>query len=266
MNNYETSLILFTVFAQLSIGLVAVSAIRQMAGPDTQPEKIRTEWLVAGGVLLAGMIASTFHLGVPQGAPRALTHLASAWLSREALSVGVFLGLILLGVVVMRKKTSYGLIVFTALVGILGVYSMGMTYSPPSFPAINNVLPFVFFLITTVLLGASVGERFTPLSKKPLVDGILTVGLVVGLVVYLIVPCVWLSGGEVMRQTGLSWIASPLYWARIVVGLALPLSVIWMTKRNPGWLWLPVLAGELMGRAVFFANTVHTATNMGGVY
>ena len=87
-----------------------------------------------------------------------------------------------------------------------------------------------------------------------------------GLVVYLVVPCVWLSGGEVVRQTGLSWIASPLYWGRIAVGLVLPLAVIAATKTVSGGLWVPILAGELMGRAVFFANTVHTATNMGGLY
>jgi DMSO reductase anchor subunit len=143
---------------------------------------------------------------------------------------------------------------------------MGMTYSPPSFPAINNVLPFVFFIVTAALLGSSVGLSFAPASKKPLVSSIFTISLIVGLVVYLIVPCIWLSGGEVMRQTGQSWIASPLYWARIIVGLALPLAVIWTTKKSPGWLWVLVLAGELMGRAVFFASTVHTATNIGGIY
>jgi len=266
MNNYETSLILFTVFAQLSIGLVAVSAIRQMAGPDTQPEKIRTEWLVAGGVLLAGMIASTFHLGVPQGAPRALVHLASSWLSREALTVGLFLALVVLGLVIMREKAIRGLVVVTAIVGLLAIYSMGMTYAPPSFPAINNVLPFVFYLITAVLLGASVGVMFAQESKKPLVGSILTVGLIVGLVVYLVVPCIWLSGGAVMKQTGISWIGAPLFWGRIVVGLALPLAIMGTMKKVPNWLWVLILAGELMGRAVFFANTVHTATNMGGVY
>lgn len=266
MNTYETPLILFTVFSQLSIGMVAVSAVRQLYEPDSQPGKIRMEWMVAGGALLAGMIASIFHLGHPAGMIRTLSNLGSAWLSREALFAGVFLGLIVVGMVLMREKTSRGLIAFTALVGLLAVFSMGMTYSPPSFPAINNVLPFVFFLITAALLGASVGELFTPVSKKPLVNGILTVSLIVGLVVYLIVPCIWLSGGEIMRQTGQSWIASPLYWARIIIGLALPLAVIWTTKKSPGWLWVLVLAGELMGRAVFFANTLHTATNIGGVY
>jgi DMSO reductase anchor subunit len=266
MNSYETPLVLFTVFSQLSVGIIALSAVRSFAGPEPPPEKIRFEWFLAGGALLAGMIASVFHLGHPAGMVRALSHLGSAWLSREALSVGVFLALIAVGVLLMREKTNRGLIAFTAFVGLLAIFSMGMTYSPPSYPAINNVLPFVFFLITAALLGSSVGLSFAPASKKPLISSILVVSLIIGLVVYLIVPCIWLSGGEVMRQTGQSWIASPLYWARILVGLAIPLAIIWTTKKSPGWLWLIILAGELMGRAVFFANTLHSATNMGGVY
>lgn len=274
MENYETTLILFTVLSQLSIGMVAVSAVRQMVGPnskpdsesDPEPEKVRTEWLVAGAVLLVGMIASVFHLGHPGGMVRALSNLGSAWLSREALSVGLFLILVVVGIVLMKQKTNRGLIVLTALVGLLAVYSMGMTYAPPSFPAINNVLPFVFYLITAALLGSSVGMLFAAESKKLLVGRILTVSLIVALVVYLVVPCIWLSGGAIMKQTGLSWIASPLYWGRIIVGLALPLAVIWTTKKSSNWLWVPILAGELMGRAVFFAGTVHTATNIGGVY
>lgn len=268
MSSYETPLVLFTVLSQLSVGMVAVTAVRSFAGdgPQAQPKKIRSEWLVAGGVLVVGMIASVFHLGHPTGMARAIVHLGSAWLSREALTTGIFLGLVALGVVLMRDKTNRGLIVVTALVGLLALFSMGMTYSPPSFPAINNVLPFVFFLLTAALLGSSVGVLFAPESKEPLVTRILTVSLIVGLVVYLIVPCIWLSGGEIMRQTGQSWMASPLYWGRIIVGLALPLAVIGAMKKAPGWLWVVILAGELMGRAVFFANTVHTAANMGGVY
>jgi DMSO reductase anchor subunit len=265
MNNYETSLILFTVLSQFSIGMVAVCAARQMAGPDPQSEKVGTQWLVAGGALLVGLIAAVMHLGHPGGMVRTLSNLGSSWLSREALSVGLFL--VLLAVVtVMRGKAGRGLIVFTAFVGLLAIYSMGMTYAPPSFPAVNNVLPFVFYLTTATLLGSSVGGLFAPESKKPLVSSILTVSLIVGLVIYLVVPCIWLSGGEIMKQTGQAWIASPLYWGRIIVGLALPLAVIWKTKKTSDWLWVLILAGELMGRAVFFAGTVHTAANIGGVY
>jgi DMSO reductase anchor subunit len=266
MSSYETPLIVFTVLSQLSIGLVAVSAVWQLAGPEPQPREVQTEWLVAGGVLLAAMIASLFHLGHPALMYRALAHLGSAWLSREALSVGVLLALILAGLVLMRQKISRALIAVTALVGLFAITCMGGTYSPPSFPAINNVLPLVFFLITAVLLGTSVGVLFTPESQKPLMTSILTVGLIVALVVYLIVPWIWLSGGEVMQQTGHLWLASPLYWGRIIVGLALPLGVIWMTRKVPVWLWAVILAGELLGRAVFFANTVHTATHIGFLY
>lgn len=266
MSDYETPLILFTVLSQLSIGLVAMSAVRQMAGTNVEANGVRTEWSVAGGVLLIGMIASVFHLGHPGGMVRALTNLGTAWLSREALSTGMFLILLVIGVMSMREKGNKGLSIITALCGLLVLYSMGMTYSPPSFPALNNVLPFVFFCITAMLLGASVGVLFASDAAKPMIGRILGTSLVVGLVVYLIVPCIWLSGGEVMKQTGEQWLASSLYWGRVVIGLALPLAIIWIMKKVPNWLWVAILVGELFGRAVFFANTVHTATNMGGLY
>lgn len=266
MNSYETPLIFFTVLSQMSIGMIAVSAVWLVAGPAPPTEKVRKEWLAAGVAVLVAMIASTFHLGHPEDMARALTHLATAWLSREALSVGVFLGLVALGVVLMRKKTRSGLVALTTIVGLVAVFSMGMTYSPPSFPALNNVLPLVFFLITAAVLGSSVGALFTPADKQPLLRSILTVSLIVGLVVYLIVPGIWLSGGAVMQETGRSWLAAPLYWAHIIVGLAIPLAVVWRTKRIPSWLWLLPLAGELMGRAVFFANTMHMAAHLGGLY
>ena len=266
MNTYETPLILFTVLSQLSIGIVAVSTLRQLAGPDIEPDKIRTEWMVASGALLVGMIASIFHLGHPGGMVQAINNLGTAWLSREALSTGIFLALLVAGVMLMREKTNPGLIIVTALVGLLVIFSMGMTYSPPSFPAMNNVLPFVFFFITAMLLGAGVGILFASDASRRMVSHILIVSLIVGLIVYLIVPCIWLSGGEVMRQTGVQWLASPLYWGRIVIGLVLPLAIIWALKKTQAWLWVIILVGELLGRAEFFASTVHTATNMGGMY
>lgn len=267
MNSYETPLILFTVLSQLSIGMVGISFIRQLAaGPDTAPDKVRTEWIIAGTALIIGMIASVFHLGHPGGMVRAISNLGSAWLSREALSTGIFLALVGAGVFLMRDKINRILVFVTAIAGLLAIFSMGMTYSPPSFPALNNVLPFVFFMITAILLGTSVGILFATEKTRPLIRTMFRFSAVLGLVIYLIVPCVWLSGGEVMRQTGVQWLASPLYWARILIGLAAPLAVIAVMKRMPNWLWAVVLAGELLGRAVFFAGTIHTASHMGGIY
>ena len=265
MNHYEMPLVLFTVFSQSAIGLVAVSTFRQIAGP-TNSRRVRAEWLTAGAVLMAGLIASVFHLGHPSGMFRALDHLGTAWLSREALTTGIFLALLAAGVVFMGKKSNPALSVVTALAGLLVIFTMGMTYSPSSFPAVNNVLPFVFFCLTALLLGSSAGQLFTPEASLPMMGRVLTTTLIVALVIYLIVPCIWLSGGEVMRQTAWHWLASPLYWGRIIVGFVLPLALIAVMKKPGAWLWVPILAGELLGRAVFFAGTVHTAVNMGGLY
>ncbi|HCY85262.1 MAG TPA: molybdopterin-containing oxidoreductase membrane anchor subunit [Desulfobacteraceae bacterium] len=266
MNHYEMPLVLFTVLCQSAIGLVAVNAFRQVSGPDMEPRRIRLEWLAAGLVLITGLIASVFHLGHPSGMVRALNNLGTAWLSREALTVGIFLALLAAGLLLMREKSNPVLAVTTAAAGLLVILSMGMTYSPPSFPAINNVLPFVFFCLTALLLGSSAGQLFANENSRPMMTRILTATLIVALVIYLIVPCIWLSGGEIMKLTAEQWLASPLYWGRIIIGLALPLVLIKALGKTPAWLWGLLLAGELMGRALFFAGTVHTAVNMGGVY
>lgn len=266
MNSFEMPLVLFTVLSQSAIGLVTLSAFRQVAGPDMEPRRIRMEWLAAGIVLIAGLIASVFHLGHPSGMFRALTNLGTAWLSREALTTGIFLALLAAGLIFIRDKTRPLLSVVTAAAGLLVIVTMGMTYSPVSFPAINNALPFVFFCLTALLLGSSAGQMFASEASRPLLTRILTVSLIVALVIYLLVPCVWLSGGTVMQQTAQLWLSSPLYWARIVIGLALPLVLVKLLRKPPIWLWVLILAGELLGRAVFFAETVHTAVNMGGIY
>lgn len=266
MSSYETPLIVFTVLSQFAVGLVVISAVLRFAGPNPEPDRIRMEWSVAGGILLAAMIASTFHLGHPEHMYRAIYHLGTAWLSREALSTGVFFALVAAGLWFMRQKTNRYLVALTAAVGIAAIFCMGGTYSPPSFPALNNVLPFVFFCITAAVLGSSMGVLFASESRKPLVTKILIVSLIVGLVVYLVVPSIWLSGGEIMKETAVSWMRSPLYWGRIIVGLALPLGIIAFMKKTPNWLWVLILAGEFLGRAVFFANTVHTASHIGGLY
>lgn len=267
MSTYELPLVLFTVLGQLSIGLVCIAALCRAAAPAGVPQSLFREWSVAGVVLGAGIVASIFHLGHPGGMIRTLANLETAWLSREALTLGIFVALLVIGLVMMRQdKESRALVAATCVAGLAVIFSMGMTYSPPSFPAVNNILPFVFFMITAALLGSGAAAAFAPEHARPLVLRILDTSLIIGLVIYLAVPCIWLSGGEIMKQTGQLWLSSPLFWGRIGIGLALPLVVLWTMKKVPVWLWGLILAGELMGRALFFAGTVHTATNMGGLY
>ncbi|WP_027367907.1 dimethyl sulfoxide reductase anchor subunit family protein [Desulfocurvibacter africanus] len=265
MSSLEIPLVLFTVLAQAAVGTVLVSGLRQHAAPGLAGD-VRREWFTASGILLLGLAASLFHLGHPLGALGAIKHLSRAWLSREVLGTGLFLALAVAGALTAREKIGKVLVLTASLVGLLAVFAMGMTYAPPSYPALNNALPLVFFLLTALLLGSGVAALFSPESRQPMLCSILGVSLIIALVVYLVVPCVWLSGSTVMAATGKAWMSSPLYWGRIVVGLVLPLVVLWKARRVPAWLLAPLLAGELMGRMIFFAATVHTATSIGGLY
>lgn len=261
----ELSLVVFTVLAQASVGIVAMSLLRSKVagGPDGGVKK---EWGLATILLAVGLLASLTHLGHPTGAPMALKHLGVAWLSREVLATGALLALVAIGALTMRDTLNTGLAWLATLVGLAALLAMGMTYSPPAYPAVNNALPFVFFTLTAVILGSAFASMLVTQQQERLLARVLSSALLVALVVYLVVPCVWLSGSTVMAMTGKAWIASPVYWARIVVGLALPLAVVWKRGDVPTWVPILLVLGELAGRAVFFGQTLHTAVNIGGIY
>jgi DMSO reductase anchor subunit len=265
MSNIEMPLVLFSVLSQTAIGLVVINSCRQWA-VDGPAETERRQWGIVLAFLITGMTASFFHLGHPLQAYTALKHLSKAWLSWELLGISVFLCLTLFGFFMGKGRNGKLVTFLAALTGILTLLFMGMTYAPPGYPALNNVLPLVFFLITAMLLGTGFSAWFAPPAVKPWLTRILTVTLIVSLIVYLIVPCIWLSGGTVMAQTGWAWLASPLYWGRVAIGLVVPLILLWRIKDIPLWLPVVILIGELMGRTAFFKDTVHAAANIGGLY
>ncbi len=261
MQSMELPLVLFTVLSQAAVGMVLMSAVRGVAGHGSG--SARNEWMLVAGLMGLGIAASLFHLGHPLEAYRALAHLEKAWLSREVLAAGAFLALAAGAAAVGGGR---GALLWGAVAaGLATVLASGMTYAPPAFPALNNALPTVFFLISAVVLGAGFASWFAGPGSQELLARICATALVTGLVVRLAVPCVWLSGGEVMRLSGLAWLGSPLYWASIAV-LAACLGVLWKNRTIPVWLPILALLGELAGRAAFFAETVHTAVNIGNLY
>jgi len=258
MQSMELPLVVFTVLSQAAIGLTLLQAVRTASGEAAADA--RSPWRLAAGLMAAALAGSLFHLGHPLDAPAALKHLGTAWLSREVLFAGLFVCATIYAALVRGG----GAVVWAASALGLGVIlSAGMTYAPPALPALNNALPAVFFLLSAVILGSGFGSWFE--GARPLLARIFTTSLVVALVLYLVIPCVWLSGGTVMRMSGQAWLASGFYWAHIGI-LAGSLAVIWRTKSIPAWLPVLALLGELAGRAGFFADTVHTAVNMGGMY
>jgi DMSO reductase anchor subunit len=264
MQSMETPLVLFTVFSQAAIGLTLMRVVRTTADGAGEGDA-RREWGLIAGLMILGMLGSLFHLGHPLYAPTALKHLATAWLSREVLFAGMFTGVTVLAVLAAGRAGKPVLAWLGALLGLGVIVSAGMTYAPPALPALNNALPFTFFLISAVILGAGFGSWFAGERFAPLMARIFTTAVVVGLVMNLVAPCVWLSGGTVMRMTGQAWLGSGFYWAHVLV-LAGCLGVVWKNRTLPAWLPVLALVGELAGRAGFFADTIHTAANMGGLY
>lgn len=259
----ELPLVLFTVLSQAAIGIAFMRAVRQPV--QGQGGNARNEWRMIVGLMGLGLIASLFHLGHPAGAFTALKHLDSAWLSREALSAGLFVGLAALAALASGEKGNPLFAWGGAALGVVVILSTGMTYAPPAFPALNNALPTIFFLISAVTLGAGFASWFAPEGHQALLARIFTSALIVGLVIQLAAPCIWLSGSEVMRMTGQAWLSSGFYWGHIGI-MAVSLLAIWKTRTIAVWLPVLVLLGELIGRAGFFVDTIHTAANMGGLY
>ncbi len=71
------SVIVFTVLSGAGFGLMAVLAL-------APPGAAFWSWALAYGLAVAGLLASTFHLGNPQRALLAFTQWRTSWLSREA--------------------------------------------------------------------------------------------------------------------------------------------------------------------------------------
>ena len=264
----ELPLVLFTILTQMAIGLVLVSAVQQWAvegGPIIH--KMRSEWMAVLALLVLGVITSFFHLGHPLGAVRMLSNLGTAWLSREILIITIFGVMVVVTLYgLMKNRVNRWLVGATAVIGLLALIANAFTYAPPSMPAIDNLLPLVFFGLTTLILGTAVATYFVPTDKQQWLTILLAISLSVALVVYLTVPSVWLSGGEVMKMTAEGYLASPLHWTHIIVGLLLPLGILAWQRRIPTWLPVLLLIGELAGRIIFFTLVVSSAANLGGVY
>jgi anaerobic dimethyl sulfoxide reductase subunit C (anchor subunit) len=171
MDLREWALIGFTILMQLAVGAFVVLGVvhyaTQRAKGVAEADRLSDRSLLAiGPVVGLALIASLFHLGNPLNAPRAITNLATSWLSREILFSVLFT---LLGAAFAfmqwRKLGSFtlraGLAGVAAVIGLIGVYSMSLIYQLPTQPAWNTPATTVTFFTTTLLLGVlALGAAF----------------------------------------------------------------------------------------------------------
>lgn len=163
MNTKEWALIIFTVLAQMSVGSFVVLGFvhyltRRAAGTEAADRMSDRALLAIGPVLVLAMIASLFHLGNPLYAPRAITNVATSWLSREIL-LGVLFAVAggVFAIMQWRKIGSFAvrnvIALVAAVIGLGLVASMAMVYMLRAQPAWNSLATPVSFFVTTFLLG-----------------------------------------------------------------------------------------------------------------
>jgi DMSO reductase anchor subunit len=95
------SVIFFTTLAGAAQGLVVALAVAVLAGASL-PRGFELAALgVALVLLLGGLVASTFHLGRPERAWRAMAMWRTSWLSREVIVLPAFIALVALWLLVV---------------------------------------------------------------------------------------------------------------------------------------------------------------------
>lgn len=266
METLELPLVLFTLLTQISVGMAVFAALRQWSTVEGSTIKARNEWITVLVLIGLGVFAAFFHLGKPLGFVRMITNLGSAWLSREILSFGLFGILTVLTFYMVFTKASKGwLFKVTALIGLLAVFSTGMTYASAGLDAVHNILPLVFFLLTVFTLGPALASYFMDDHSHNLLHSILEPSLLASLIVRFTIPFVWLSGSEVMRASGQNFLASPMHWLHLAALLA-GVLVVRRGKNIPAWLPIVLLVGELLGRIAFFVLMAPSGANLGGLY
>lgn len=291
MGDWEWPLILFTVLGQVAIGIILMLWWLDRDRNHLDNLLFKRGVYVSGALLALALLASLLHLGHPEAAYRALTHLGTSWLSREILLfLLTFLAWIYLfwqsrqqtsrhtsgsgtstittaeiaaaGQQTGNRSLGLGL---TSVLGLLGIVSSAMIYVLPRVPAWNNVGPVLFFLLTTGLLGALCtlvlgANLLQAAQKKTLLQGSLGC-TIVSLLIYLIygsMLSVSLEGTASLNFL----LSSPLFWIRAVLGWFAPLLLLVSILKNPQIIknnlifavTLLAVSGEVLGRALFYLS------------
>lgn len=165
MNLHELPMIIFTVFAQMSVGAFIVLGIIQTIGSlrhtSRTVDRVADPALYAiGPTLVLGLIASMFHMHDVVHVLNVFRGWKHSWLSREIIFGLLFAGFGFLFAVMQWFKWGgirlrQAIAIITALLGVGLIWVMSMIYySLPTVPAWHHWFTPVQFLLTAILLGS----------------------------------------------------------------------------------------------------------------
>jgi DMSO reductase anchor subunit/ferredoxin len=255
------SLVLMTVFTQLSVGAFVTIWLLQLLGQATAPGAAALVSLAVAALALNG---ATLHLGRPAFAYRALKMWRRSWLSREVLLFAMFSGVATLYAAVLWFALPGGVLVgaLTSLLGVAGVTASACIYRVPSRPAWNTRFTLVQFNLTGAALGpllvaasGATDARWPLLAASAMAAAQLLL-IAMRFVRLISTDRIELKGTARLLSTTLK----PQFIARGVLlgagGVMLPL-----VADSASLVWLAVvvtLAAEIVGRYLFFVSVVPT--------
>jgi DMSO reductase iron-sulfur subunit len=145
-------LIFMLVLTQLSVGTFGITWLLETLGKTATPFAVGIAAFATGVLALC---ASTFHLGRPAFAWRALKMWRRSWLSREVLVFSLFAGAAslyapLLG---LRVAGTFGAGALTTLLGLAGITCSARIYQVEARPAWNMPHTIADFHLTAAILG-----------------------------------------------------------------------------------------------------------------
>lgn len=159
----EWALIVFTILGQTAVGAFIILWVANLlaARQDVNEADRFTDrpFLMVPVLLLAGLVASFFHLGNVMNAPYAISNLGTSWMSREILLNVLFVGAVVVFTFLqIRKLGSHSLrnlvAGVTSVIGLALVYSMARIYMLEAVPVWNHFGTFLSFFATAFMLGA----------------------------------------------------------------------------------------------------------------
>jgi Fe-S-cluster-containing dehydrogenase component/DMSO reductase anchor subunit len=114
--------------------------------------------LLACAATTLGLVTSTFHLGRPTKAWRAVLGLRHSWLSREIVAFGCFAALAVPAAISLVTSRSWAPALFwpASLLGLLGVFCSAMTYHATRRECWLGQLSIGRFFGTTLVLGSAI--------------------------------------------------------------------------------------------------------------
>jgi Fe-S-cluster-containing dehydrogenase component/DMSO reductase anchor subunit len=251
-------LVFMTVLTQLSVGAFATIWLLELLGAPRLGGAAIASFLVAQ----LALAASTFHLGRPMYAYRALRMWRRSWLSREVLlfsafsaAASAFAAMLWLEI---PGSTAIGML--TVLLGGAGVTASACIYRVPSRPAWDTPYTLLQFNMTALVLGplfaraAGIGNpRWLAMAAASLAS--LQFVLLAARFFRLIA-----TGGAELRGT--ARLLSTVLASRFVVrGLLLATGAVALPLAGNGWALrvaalLFAVAGEIVGRYLFFVSVV----------